>query len=112
MPMSSAADCQSFGQEDFQDLANHSSNENPYDKSTFEHMHQQQMDKNATPYINGLDRQFLDSTGWGFYASENILTTEHGNGIPGGMRRLSVQSDFNPQTQRPHTPTRQISSSK
>ncbi|KAL2014237.1 hypothetical protein VTN00DRAFT_1762 [Thermoascus crustaceus] len=110
MPMSSAADCQSFGQEDFQDLTNHSSNENPYDKSTFEHMHQGQMDKSATPYINGLDRQFLDSTGWGFYTSENMLTTEHGNGIPGGMRRLSVQSDFNPQMQRPHTPTRQISS--
>lgn len=129
MPMSSSAECQPFSQEDFQAFTNNHSNENRFPenacmspdvftldfqkmgnlplKADFGHIQQQPFTKSGMPY-----GQFLENPNWRYFPNENMAAMSQGNGISDHTRRLSVQSDLDPHSQRPSTPKKQISSSK
>jgi hypothetical protein len=76
-------------------------------KADFGHIQQHPFTKAGMPY-----GQFLDSPNWRYFPNENMAGMPQGSGISDNTRRLSVQSDLDPHSQRPSTPKKQISSSK
>lgn len=66
---------------------------------------QQQLLRTQT-FPPGNNAQMVDNCAWDMYQQDNLSTLpQQPNAVPTGMRRVSVQSDAGPNSQRPHTPT-------
>lgn len=67
---------------------------------------QQQLLLRSQTFPGGNNAQMVDNCAWNMYQQDNLSTiSQQPNTIPPDMRRVSVQSDVSPNSQRPHTPT-------
>ena len=120
-------ECQTLSQEDLQMLASQGGNENqqnmaymnpnftklpnhpmgaqPTINANFNLMQQQQQLLRSQSFPNN-NAQMVNDGAWDVYHQDNMSAfPPQTNMIPADMRRLSVQSDAAPNTQRPETPT-------
>ncbi|KAL1964065.1 hypothetical protein VTN77DRAFT_7483 [Rasamsonia byssochlamydoides] len=127
--LSSSAEYQSFSQDGLDGFTNLSSSENLSNnacmgldafsaesqnsrnqqlQAALGHIQQQQQ---SMPYGSGLNHHYVNDTAWDSYLIENsALPQTFDKMVPGGIRRMSVQSDLGPYSHRPSTPTNQMNS--